>query len=80
MGITPMTDTLESDSDESLAAATEELVRRVIESAGPDVDDLVRRFPHAAEFLRLTSKIFPASRRSGSRGLWREPCRTTTRV
>ncbi len=70
MGFTPMTDAIESDSDESLAAATEELVRRVIESGDPDVDDLVRRFPHAAEFLRLTSKIFP---RESTLGLTRSP-------
>src|SRR5207249_4222692 len=57
MGDTLVTDTVLSDADESLAPATEELVFLVIQPGNPRVDDLIGRFPEAAELLRETLPV-----------------------
>jgi serine/threonine protein kinase/formylglycine-generating enzyme required for sulfatase activity len=54
-----VTDAVESDSDESLAPAAEALVCRVVDSPESDIRELIRMFPHAAEFLRRTAPILP---------------------
>jgi eukaryotic-like serine/threonine-protein kinase len=64
MGTTTVTETLQGDSDESLAPAAEELVSRVVQP-GTDVDDLIRRFPEAAEFVRVTSPVLPRELTNG---------------
>jgi eukaryotic-like serine/threonine-protein kinase len=60
-----VTDTFESDSDESLAPAAEALVCRVVESTDADLEDLIRQFPHAADFLRLTAAVLPRESTAG---------------
>ena len=59
MATTNETKTSASDSDESLAPAAEELVFHVVSPLNSTLDDLVRRFPEAAEFLRLTAPVLP---------------------
>jgi serine/threonine protein kinase/formylglycine-generating enzyme required for sulfatase activity len=59
MATTNETKTSSSDSDESLAPAAEELVFHVVSPLNSTLDDLVRRFPDAAEFLRLTAPVLP---------------------
>src|SRR4051794_31382109 len=57
MGDPLVTDTVPSDADESLAPATEELVFRVMQPGNPGVDELIGRFPEAAEVLRETLPV-----------------------
>ena len=52
-----MADTIQSEIEESLAPATEELVSLVIEPSGADVAALLRRFPEVAELLRETTRF-----------------------
>ena len=68
MGSTSEIETLPDDSDESLAAATEELVFRVVQPRNLEFDELIRRFPEAAEFLRVTSPILPRESTAGVTG------------
>ncbi len=59
MSGTPLSDTIDGDSERSPAPATEELAFRVVQPRQTDIDELIRQFPEAAEFLGLTSAALP---------------------